>query len=184
MLPLGASLVALPVGILTLLLENYVPAIIILAGGPLSVANVDNLVRPRLVCTDATMSFAAAMVSALVHDGVSRPMDRRSRYQRDKPRQSDCSKGTRSRPADGRTYEPWAHFRHAVLARVYALFGIFDVIYRPVIMILFLTTVDVYQEVYQEHDLATDQTPLVDSTARAPTETAQSSSPPIENPSS
>ncbi len=42
-------------------------------------------------------------------------MDCRSRYQRDKPRQSDCSKGTRSHPADSRTYEPWAHFRHAVL---------------------------------------------------------------------
>ena len=55
------------------------------------------------------------VVFGLVHDGVSRPMDCRSRYQRDKPRQSDCSKGTRSCPADSRTYEPWAHFRRVVL---------------------------------------------------------------------
>ena len=54
----------------------------------------------------------------LVHDGVSRPMDRRSRYQRDKPRQSECSKDARSRPADSRTYEPGAHFRRAVLAGI------------------------------------------------------------------
>ena len=62
-----------------------------------------------------------AAPNGLVHDSVSRPMDRKSRYQRDKPRQSDCSKNTRSRPADSRTYEPWAHFRRAVLAiRIFA----------------------------------------------------------------
>jgi predicted PurR-regulated permease PerM len=125
MLPLGASLIALPVGIVTGLLGNYVPAIIILAGYLLIVANVDNLVRPRLVSKDATMSFAAVMVAALGG---------------------------------------------------YALFGFFGVIYGPVIMILFLTTIDVYQEYY----LAADQTPLVDSTAQASIDTAESSSPPTE----
>jgi predicted PurR-regulated permease PerM len=125
MLPLGASLIALPVGIVTGLLGNYVPAIIILAGYLLIVANVDNLVRPRLVSKDATMSFAAVMVAALGG---------------------------------------------------YALFGFFGVIYGPVIMILFLTTIDVYQEYY----LTTDQTPLVDSTAQASIDTAESSSPPTE----
>jgi predicted PurR-regulated permease PerM len=97
MLPLGASLVALPVGIVTLLLGNYVPALIILAGYLLIVANVDNLVRPRLVSKDAYLSFAAVMVSALGG---------------------------------------------------YALFGFFGVIYGPVLMILFQTTVDVYQDHY------------------------------------
>jgi predicted PurR-regulated permease PerM len=97
MLPLGASLIALPVGIVMLLLGNYVPAIVILAGYLLVVANIDNLVRPRLVSKDAYLSFAAVMVSALGG---------------------------------------------------YALFGFFGVIYGPVLMILFQTTVDVYQEHY------------------------------------
>jgi len=119
MLPLGASLVALPVGIVTLLLGNYVPAIIILAGYLLIVANVDNMVRPRLVSKDATMSFAAVMVSALGG---------------------------------------------------YALFGFFGVIYGPVIMILFLTTI----YVYQEHYLSADQSPAIDSTAEASLDTAES----------
>ena len=97
MLPLGASLIALPVGIVSLLLGNYIPALIILAGYLLIVANIDNLVRPRLVSKDAYLSFAAVMVSALGG---------------------------------------------------YALFGFFGVIYGPVLMILFQTTVDVYQEHY------------------------------------
>ena len=32
--------------------------------------------------------------NGLVHDGVNRPMDRRSRYQRDVPRETDSSEGT------------------------------------------------------------------------------------------
>ncbi len=129
MLPLGASLIALPVGIVTLLLGNYIPALIILAGYLLIVANVDNLVRPRLVSKDATMSFAAVMISALGG---------------------------------------------------YALFGFFGVIYGPVIMILFLTTVDVYQE----HYLSADQSTVVDSTAQVPVTTTASAPSMAEEPSS
>ena len=113
MLPLGASLIAIPVGIVQLLFGNYVPALIVLAGYLLIVANVDNLVRPRLVSKDATMSFAAVMVSALGG---------------------------------------------------YALFGFFGVIYGPVLMILFLTTI----EVYQDHYLATDQSPIIESEVQVP----------------
>ena len=97
MLPLGASVVAIPVGIVALLMGNNTSAIIILAGYLLVVANVDNLIRPYLVSEEASMSFAAIMVSALGG---------------------------------------------------YALFGFFGVIYGPVLMILFQTTVDVYQEHY------------------------------------
>jgi len=67
--------------------------------------------RPRLVSKDATMSFAAVMISALGG---------------------------------------------------YALFRFFGMIYGPVIMILFLTTVDVSQE----HYLSADPSTVVDSTAQ------------------
>ena len=65
MLPLGASVVAIPIGIVALLMGEYVPAITILAGYLLVVANVDNVIRPYLVAEEASMSFAAMMVSAL-----------------------------------------------------------------------------------------------------------------------
>jgi predicted PurR-regulated permease PerM len=99
MLPLGASLVAIPIGILQLVAGNYTSAIIVLGGYLLLVSNIDNLVRPKLVSKEAYMNFALLMLSALGG---------------------------------------------------YELFGFFGVIYGPVLMILFLTTVDVYLAYYAE----------------------------------
>ena len=99
MLPLGASLVAIPVGILQLVAGNYTSAVIVLGGYLLLVSNIDNLVRPKLVSKEAYMNFALLMLSALGG---------------------------------------------------YELFGFFGVIYGPVLMILFLTTMDVYLAHYAE----------------------------------
>lgn len=101
MMPLGASLIALPLGIVQLVMGNYFSGIVVLAGYLLIVANVDNIIRPRLVSKDAYLSFALVLLAALGG---------------------------------------------------YELFGFFGVIYGPVLMILFLTTVDVYQNYYLEDD--------------------------------
>lgn len=97
MMPLGASLIALPLGVAQLILGNYFSGVIVLAGYLVIVSNVDNLIRPRLVSKEAYLSFALILLSALGG---------------------------------------------------YQLFGFFGVIYGPVLMILFLTTVDVYQDYY------------------------------------
>ena len=61
------------------------------------IANVDNLIRPKLVSKEAYLNFVLILLSALGG---------------------------------------------------YQLFGFFGVIYGPVLMILFLTTIDIYQEHY------------------------------------
>jgi predicted PurR-regulated permease PerM len=65
MFPLGASLVAIPVGIFELVAGRYVAGIAILAGYFLVVSNVDTFLRPRLVAKEAYLSFALVLVSAL-----------------------------------------------------------------------------------------------------------------------
>lgn len=97
MLPLGSSLVAIPLGLIELVLGHPTSALIILAGYFVVVSNIDNLVRPRLVSKEAYLNFALLLLSALGG---------------------------------------------------YELFGFFGVVYGPVLMILFLTTVDIYEEYY------------------------------------
>ena len=102
MLPLGASLVALPLGFAQLLLGNYTEALIILAGYLLVVSNIDTFIRPKLVHKEASLNFALVLISALGG---------------------------------------------------YQLFGFFGVVYGPVLMILFLTTIEVYETYYAGDDL-------------------------------
>jgi predicted PurR-regulated permease PerM len=65
MLPLGASLVALPLGGVELLLGNYTAGVIVLAGYLLVVSNIDSLIRPRLVPKEANLNFVMVLLSAL-----------------------------------------------------------------------------------------------------------------------
>jgi predicted PurR-regulated permease PerM len=99
MFPLGASLVALPVGIILLILGNYVGGVLVLVGYFLIVSNIDSLLRPRLVSKEAYLSFALVLLSALGG---------------------------------------------------YELFGFFGVVYGPVLMILFLTVLEVYETYYAQ----------------------------------
>ncbi len=104
MFPLGASLVALPVGIFLLIVGNYFGGAIVLLGYFLIVSNIDNLLRPRLVSKEAYLSFALVLLSALGG---------------------------------------------------YELFGFFGVVYGPVLMILFLTVLEVYELYYAQDDQPT-----------------------------
>jgi predicted PurR-regulated permease PerM len=65
MLPLGASLVALPLGGVQLLLGNYTSGVIVLAGYLLVVSNLDSFIRPRLVPKEANLNFVLVLLSAL-----------------------------------------------------------------------------------------------------------------------
>jgi predicted PurR-regulated permease PerM len=97
MFPLGASLVALPIGIFQLIVGNYIGGAIVLLGYFLVVSNIDSILRPRLVSKEAYLSFALVLLSALGG---------------------------------------------------YELFGFFGVVYGPVLMILFLTVLEVYETFY------------------------------------
>lgn len=97
MFPLGASLVALPLGLFELVIGNYVAGVIVLAGYLLVVSNVDAVLRPRLVPKEAYLNFVLVLISALGG---------------------------------------------------YELFGFFGVVYGPVLMILMLTALDVYEQYY------------------------------------
>jgi predicted PurR-regulated permease PerM len=101
MFPLGASLVALPVGIFLLIIGNYFGGATVLLGYFLLVSNIDNLLRPRLVSKEAYLSFALVLLSALGG---------------------------------------------------YELFGFFGVVYGPVLMILFLTVLEVYEVHYAQDE--------------------------------
>jgi predicted PurR-regulated permease PerM len=65
MLPLGASLVALPLGAVELLIGNYTAGVIVLAGYLLVVSNIDSIIRPRLVPAEANLNFVMVLLSAL-----------------------------------------------------------------------------------------------------------------------
>jgi predicted PurR-regulated permease PerM len=95
--PLGASLIAIPIGIFLLVTGKYAGALIVLGGYLLVVSNLDSLIRPRLVAKDAYLNFALLLLSAV--GGLE-------------------------------------------------LFGFFGVVYGPVLMILFLTAIDVYETYY------------------------------------
>lgn len=92
-LPLGSSLVAIPVAILQMATGDVTGGLIVLGGYILVVTNIDNLIRPRLVSREAYLDAALVLVAALGG---------------------------------------------------YDLFGFFGVIYGPVLMILAVTTLEVY----------------------------------------
>ena len=64
-LPLGSSIVAIPLAIVQLVLGNPIGSLIILGGYLLVVTNLDNILRPRLVSKDAYLDAALVLVAAL-----------------------------------------------------------------------------------------------------------------------
>lgn len=96
-LPLGSSLVAIPIGVIQLIMGDYVGGLIVLGGYLLIVTNIDNILRPRLVSKEAYLDTALVLVAALGG---------------------------------------------------YDLFGFFGVIYGPVLMVLVVTTIEVYSQYY------------------------------------
>jgi predicted PurR-regulated permease PerM len=98
-LPLGSSIIALPLAVYQLIMGNPVGALIILGGYILVVTNIDNILRPKLVSKDAYLDAALVLVAALGG---------------------------------------------------YDLFGFFGVIYGPVLMVLLMTTIDVYGDYYSK----------------------------------
>ena len=109
MFPLGASLVALPLGGFELLIGEYTTGVIILAGYLLVVSNIDSVLRPRLVPKEAYLNFALVLISALGG---------------------------------------------------YQLFGFFGVVYGPVLMILLLTALEVYEQYYANDPPAATDAPV------------------------
>jgi predicted PurR-regulated permease PerM len=101
-LPLGAAIVAVPVGLIHVLVGNTWQGALIILGTVTLVASLDNQIRPLLVSKDAYLNRALVLLS--VFSGI-------------------------------------------------ALFGYMGVVYGPLIMILFLTTLDVYVTYYRT-DLA------------------------------
>jgi predicted PurR-regulated permease PerM len=96
-LPLGSSLVALPVAVAQMITGNLTGGLIVFGGYIVVVTNLDNLIRPRLVSREAYLDAALVLVAALGG---------------------------------------------------YDLFGFFGVIYGPVLMILAVTTLEVYRTYY------------------------------------
>ncbi len=63
-LPLGVNVVAVPIGIVLLILGSTWQGIIVLIGGLLVAGNVDNILRPRLVAKEAELNPALVILSA------------------------------------------------------------------------------------------------------------------------
>ena len=63
MLPLGCGVVAVPIGIVHMILGNFWQGVIILLGYALVVTNIDYLLRPRLVSKDTQLHAALVLLS-------------------------------------------------------------------------------------------------------------------------
>ncbi len=62
-IPLGGGIVAIPVGLVMILTGNWIGGIIVIAGHILIVTNIDNLLRPRLVPSEAKLDAALTILS-------------------------------------------------------------------------------------------------------------------------
>lgn len=98
-IPLGGGIVAIPIGIIMILMGNVWQGVLVVAGHILIVTNIDNVLRPRLVPKEAKLDSALTLLS--VFAGLK-------------------------------------------------LFGFLGIVIGPVIMILIVTTIQVYQEVHGE----------------------------------
>ncbi len=63
-LPLGANVIAVPIGLVLLALGDIWQGIVVIAGSLLVVSNVDNVLRPRLVPKEAELNPALVLLSA------------------------------------------------------------------------------------------------------------------------
>ena len=97
-IPLGAGIVTIPIGIIMILTGNVWQGVLVIANHLLIVTNIDNVMRPRLVPDKARLDPALMILA--VFSGI-------------------------------------------------AYFGFFGIIIGPVIMIILLTTVQMFLEVYR-----------------------------------
>ena len=65
MLPLGASIIAIPVAVISILMGNTTGGLIVLIGYLLVVSNVDTVLRPKLVSKEAYLNFVLVLLAAL-----------------------------------------------------------------------------------------------------------------------
>ncbi|MCX6044342.1 MAG: AI-2E family transporter [Chloroflexi bacterium] len=63
-IPLGASIIAVPVGLYHLISGNYWQASVVLLGYFLIVSNIDNVIRPMLVSKETPLNSALVILSA------------------------------------------------------------------------------------------------------------------------
>lgn len=106
-IPLGAGIVALPLGFLMMILGNFWGGVIVIAEHLLINSNIDNILRPMLVPKQARLNTALMMLS--VFAGI-------------------------------------------------AMFGFLGIIIGPTIMILIVTTVQVYLHVYTDYQATPEKT--------------------------
>lgn len=97
-IPLGAGIVTIPIGIVMILTGNIMGGFIVIFGHVVVVTNVDNLLRPHLVPKEAKLDAALTLLS--------------------------------------------------VFAGLH-MFGFFGIVIGPVLMILIVTTIRVYLDVYE-----------------------------------
>lgn len=101
-IPLGGGILAIPIGIVMILTGNVVGGALVIIGHLLIVTNIDNVLRPKLVPSEAKLDSALTILS--VFSGI-------------------------------------------------ALLGFLGVIVGPVIMIIIVTTISVYLDVYKNIEL-------------------------------
>lgn len=97
-IPLGAGVINIPIGIIMFLLGNYWQSVIILVNHFLVITNIDNILRPKLVSKDVHLPPVLTLIAVL--GGIK-------------------------------------------------YFGFMGFIYGPVIMIFFVTTLDIYLKNYK-----------------------------------
>jgi predicted PurR-regulated permease PerM len=63
-LPLGANVIAIPIGIVLLVMGDIWQGVLVILGSMFVVSNIDNLLRPRLVAKEAELNSALVLLSA------------------------------------------------------------------------------------------------------------------------
>lgn len=97
--PLGAGIVTIPIGIIMILTGNVWQGVLVIANHLLIVTNIDNVLRPQLVPKNARLDSALMMLSVFAGIGI---------------------------------------------------FGFFGIVLGPVLMIVIITTLQMFMEVYRD----------------------------------
>jgi predicted PurR-regulated permease PerM len=105
-IPLGGGIVAIPIGVIMILTGNIWGGVLVIAGHIIIVTNIDNILRPKLVPSEARLDPALTLLA--VFSGLK-------------------------------------------------FFGFLGIIIGPVLMILIVTTIQVFMEVYRDVDTVDDR---------------------------
>lgn len=106
--PLGAGIVTIPIGIIMILTGNVVGGVAVIANHLLIVTNIDNVLRPILVPREARLNSALMILAVFAGLGM---------------------------------------------------FGFFGIVLGPVLMIILVTTLQVYLQVFKEEPMIVEQSP-------------------------